>query len=391
MRAAPLNVLLVFLRLGCLSFGGPVAHIAYFRDEFVRRRAWLTDDTFAECVALTQLLPGPGSSQTGMLIGWLAAGPLGAFAAWIGFTLPSAVLMALAALAFGRLPMQAAITHGLLLVAVAVVASAVLTMRASLAPDPARVALALGALLVVLVLPFSLAMPLAIALSALAGAVLLHGRITTAQPSLDLGISRRAGIAILGVFTILLIVLHVAALTTSQPILVLVDTLARVGSLVFGGGHIVLPLLQSQVATAGIVDQHAVLTGYSAAQAMPGPLFTIASYVGAAAFGGALGVRGALAGTVAIFAPSFFLLAGVAPFYRTLAHSERFRAALAGANAGVVGILASAFINPIVSSTVHSIGDTVFALVAFVALYWIKIPSWLLVLLGGLAGFALFR
>lgn len=389
--ARPLEVLAAFLRLGCTSFGGPVAHLAYFRTEFVERRRWLEDATFGECVALTQLLPGPGSSQTGMLIGWLAAGPLGALCAWIGFTLPSAVAMTAIALAAGTPLVTAGWLHALLLVATGVVASAIVTMRHSLAPDAQRLAIALAVLALVLLWPSPAAAPIGILASALAGAFLLRGQIPAAAPKLDLGISRRAGAAILALFILTLVTLEVAARVTQAHPIVLFDLLFRVGSLVFGGGHVVLPLLQTQAAAAGVVSSRAILEGYAAAQAMPGPLFTIASFVGAAAYNGSLGVCGAILGTIAIFAPSFALLAGVAPFYRALATNERFRAALAGANAGVIGLLAGAFVNPIWTSAVHNVLDVCFAGAAFLAVHVLKVPAWAVVLAAAFIGELLFR
>jgi chromate transporter len=388
---SPFEVLLAFLRLGCLSFGGPVAHLAYFRDEFVRRRRWVDDDEFAQCVALTQLLPGPGSSQTGMLLGWIAAGPLGAFAAWVGFTLPSAAIMSGLALAIPHVTTNSGWLHALLLVATAVVASAIVTMRRSLAPDWQRLLFVFGVFAFVLAFPQPVIAPLSIALAAIAGALALYGRIPTTQAHLDLRIGRRAGIAALVLLALVFIALDVAASLTTAHLLVLSNLLFRVGSLVFGGGHVVLPLLQTQVASAGVVDAQAILAGYGAAQAMPGPLFTIASYVGAAAFNGELGVWGALFGTIAIFAPSFFLLPGVAPFYRQLATGERFRAALAGANAGVIGLLGAAFVTPIWSSAVRTPVDAGFVAVAFALLQYARLPSWALVLSGALAGSAIFR
>ncbi|MDE2483202.1 MAG: chromate efflux transporter [bacterium] len=380
-----LEVFLVFLRLGCTSFGGPVAHLAYFHREFVARRRWLDDAAFGECVALTQLLPGPGSSQTGMLVGWLAAGPLGALAAWIAFTLPSAAAMTAIALLAPHGSLHAGAQHGLLVVAAAVVASAIVTMRTTLAPDTARLAFALAVFALVLALPLPIVTPLAIAAAAACGALLLYGRIPTNAPTLDLRVSRRAGTIVFALFLAAFVALAAWAAHGARDA-ALAQTLFRVGSLVFGGGHVVLPLLQTQVASAGLVDQRAILSGYAAAQAMPGPLFTIASYVGARALGS---VQGALLGTLAIFAPSFFLLVGVAPFYRTLASNERFRAALAGANAGVVGLLAAALVTPILATAIHSFADVVVAIAAFFALHVAKLPAWSVVILGALAGFVL--
>ena len=385
-----LDVFWTFLRLGCTSFGGPVAHLAYFRREFVERRAWIDDGTFAQCVALTQLLPGPGSSQTGMLIGWLRAGPGGAFAAWLAFTLPSAVIMTL----FARTTPAGGgggggWLHGLLIVAAAVVASALVALRATLAPDAPRLSIALAVMAATIVLPSPATSPAAIGIAAAVGLAALRPPATSA-PTLDLRVSRAAGAVVLGAFVAALMGLGWWA-SPGSHVALLTDTLFRVGSLVFGGGHVVLPLLQTQAVSAGIVDQRTVLAGYAAAQAIPGPLFTIATYVGACAWRSSLGVPGALLGTIAIFAPSFFLLAGVAPFYRALASNARFRAALAGANAGVVGLLAAALVTPILHTAVHTALDALGALAAFAALRYANIPVWAIVMVAALLGFLLER
>lgn len=385
-----LEVLLAFLRLGCLCFGGPAAHLGYFRDEFVRRRAWLTDAQFAQCVAITQLLPGPGSSQTGMLIGLLRAGWAGAAAAWVGFTLPSALLMtAFALLAPGGFS-HASWLHGLLLVAVAVVAQAILIMRAALAPDAPRLLLAFGTLAAMLAAPYAVTPPLAIACCALLGMLLRDGKRAVFEP-LALPVSRAGAVAAMLCFGALLVALPILAHDTNSPAALLAAKLFDVGSLVFGGGHVVLPLLQSQVVSAGIASPQNLIAGYAAAQAIPGPLFTLSAYIGAIAYNGSLGVSGAAIGTLAIFLPSFFLIAAVAPFYAALAANERFERALSGANAGVVGLLASAFVSPIWTNAIHSYLDVLLAAAAFAALTVFRRPAWLVVALGGAAGLLLFR
>ncbi|HTX58878.1 MAG TPA: chromate efflux transporter [Verrucomicrobiae bacterium] len=385
MTRSPLEVLLAFLRLGATSFGGPIAHLGYFRAEFVERRGWLDEAAFAECVAISQLLPGPSSSQTGILIGWIAAGPPGAAAAWAGFTAPSALLMTAIGLALPRLAIGDRL-HGLLLVAAAVVASAVVTMRATLAPDPPRIALALGTFAAVLLAPAAWSGPLAIALCAGAGALLLHGKIASTPPAVDLRVSRRTGAVAFGAFLLVLVALGAAAAATHAPALVLANEFFRIGSLVFGGGHVVLPLMQSQLSSAGIANPQSILGGYAAAQAMPGPLFTIAAFAGAVAYGGALGWAGALLASLAIFAPSFFLLTAIAPFYASLASNGRFRSALAGANASVVGLLAAALVTPIASSSVRSWLDLLAVVVAFAALQVARAPAWLLVVIAAAVG-----
>jgi chromate transporter len=257
-----LDVFLAFLRLGCTSFGGPIAHLAYFQRELVERRRWLDDAAFGECVALTQLLPGPASSQTGMLLGWLRAGPVGA---WIGFTLPSAILMAAFALALPHANVNAGWLRGLPLVAVAVVASALVSMRGALAPDLVRSLLAIAVFaLILLAPPLPIVTPVAIAGSALVG-LLLPGTRTTAEPKLDLHLTRGAGITALALLVVTFVVLGIWA-ATGAHLAILTNTLFRIGSLVFGGGHVVLPLLQTQAVAAGIVDNPTILAGYAAIQ-----------------------------------------------------------------------------------------------------------------------------
>lgn len=380
-----LEVFAAFLRLGCTSFGGPVAHLAYFRREFVGRRRWIDDGTFAQCVALTQLLPGPGSSQTGMLIGWLRAGAPGACAAWIAFTLPSAILMGVLGAALPHAAMDTGRLHGLLLVAAAVVAAALVSMRAALAPDPIRLCIAFAIMALVLSVRGAFAAPLGIAIAALAGLLLLHGKTGERGATLDLRVSGKTAVMTIAAFAALFFILGAWA-ASGSPAGILSSTLFRIGSLVFGGGHVVLPLLQTQAVSKGIIDQRTILAGYAAAQAMPGPLFSISSFVGAASYGGALGARGALLGTVAMFAPSFFLLAGVAPFYRTLSQSERFHAALAGANAGVVGLLAAAFVTPILTTAIRTPLDAFLAFLAFLALSVTAVPAWALVIVAAICG-----
>jgi chromate transporter len=384
-----LDVFLTFLRLGCTSFGGPVAHLAYFQREFVQRRHWVDDATFGECVALTQLLPGPSSSQTGMLLGWLCAGPPGAVAAWIGFTLPSAVLMTVFALALPRVDVHAGWLHGLLLAAAAVVASAIVSLRRSLVPDLAHAALTIAVLALILAAPFAFVTPLAIGGSALVG-LTLPSTYVASEPRLDLRIPQRGGVTVLLLLVVTFVALRIWA-SHGTHLAILANTLFRIGSLVFGGGHVVLPLLQTQAVLAGIVDSRAILAGYAAAQAIPGPLFTLAAYVGARAWNSSLGVSGALVAVVAIFAPSFFLLAGVAPFYRRLSASGQFRAALAGANAGVVGLLCAAFVNPIFTTAVRTPLDGIVALVAFAAVQYANVPPWVIVILAALFGYIVER
>jgi len=385
-----LEVLLAFLRLGCMSFGGPAAHLAYFREEFVRRRGWLSQAQFAQCISITQLLPGPASSQTGMLIGLLRAGWPGAVGAWIGFTLPSAALMTAFAIYGPRGFAHAGWLHGLLVVAVAVVAQAILTMRRALISDLPQLVFAIATCAAMLLAPYPATAPLAIGLCAAAALAVTRAKTERSEP-LALHRSRRGAIVAAGVFVALLAGLALSARAFHNPYVVLAARLYDVGSLVFGGGHVVLPLLNAEVVHAGMASSQKMIAGYAAAQAMPGPLFTLSSYVGAMVYDGALGVRGAIVATLAIFLPSFLLIAAIAPFYADLAASPRFSRALAGANASVVGLLASAFVAPIWTNAVHTIADGAFAAAAFAALSYARLPAWLVVALAAAAGALVFR
>ncbi len=384
------EVLLAFLRLGCLSFGGPAAHLSYFRDEFVRKRAWITDEQLSQCIAITKLLPGPASSQTGMLIGLMRAGWLGSIAAWLGFTLPSAVLMTGFAIFSPRNLSQQGWLHGLLVVAVAVVALAILTMRRALITDGWRLLFAFSTLAAMLTFPQPATAPIAIALCALAALVVTRANVERVQP-LPLPVTRAGAAVGAALFIILLGALALGARAFGNPYLDLASRLYEVGSLVFGGGHVVLPLLQSEIVHTGMATSSKMIAGYAAAQAMPGPLFTLSSYVGAMVYDGKLGVPGAIVGTIAIFLPSFFLIAAVAPFYAALAGNERFTRALSGANASVVGLLASAFVTPIWTQAIRAPRDGILAAAAFAALAVLRWPPWIVVVLGAAAGVLLLR
>ena len=393
MNASPVGraseVLLVFLRLGCTSFGGPVAHIGYFRAEFVQRRGWLSEASFADLFALCQFMPGPASSQLGMSIGLLRAGWLGMFAAWVGFTLPSALLML--AFAFGVHALgdvsSAAWVKGLKLVAVAVVAQAVWAMAQSLAPDRPRATLAVVAALIALAAPSSFGQIAAIAFGALVGLTLLPKPQTSEAPEhAPFGIAVPRGIAVLALllfFALLVFLPPIAATVGSQP-LRLFDAFYRAGALVFGGGHVVLPLLQSAVVPNGWVSNDAFLAGYGAAQAMPGPLFTFAAYLGAAMIPPPNGVAGGVLGVVAIFAPSFLLVAGLLPFWDTLRRRQAMQAALRGINAAVVGVLLAALYTPVWTAGVHTAAGFGLGLAAFLLLSFWAVPPWIVVVAGAL-------
>jgi chromate transporter len=385
-----LEVFLVFLHLGCSSFGGPVAHLGYYRAELVAKRRWLTEATFADLVALCQFMPGPASSQTGMAIGLLRAGPLGMFAAWFGFTLPSALAMTLFAYGVGAIGdlSHAGWLRGLKLVAVAVVAQAVWGMARSLAPDRARASVAVAACLVCLAIPSSLGQIGAILLGAVIGLTVLPNEAPGADKPVSMGIRIPTSVAVtlLVVFFALLFGLPLLVDAMGGHFVRLVEAFYRAGSLVFGGGHVVLPLLQATVVEPGWVDQNLFLAGYGATQAMPGPIFTFAAFLGAVETPGPNGWIGAIVATVSIFASSFLLVGGLLPFWDTLRHRSGVRAALRGVNAAVVGVLLAALFTPIWTGAVHTSADFGLGLVAFLLLVLWAVPPWLVVLLGAIAG-----
>ena len=388
-----LEVFLVFLRLGCTSFGGPVAHLGYYRAELVAKRRWLSEATFADIVALCQFMPGPASSQTGMAIGLLRGGPLGMVAAWFGFTLPSALAMTLFAYGAGVLGdlSHAGWLRGLKLVAVAVVAQAVWGMARSLAPDRARASVAVAACLVCLAMPSSFGQIAAILLGAVVGIAVLPSHAPEAEAAVSMGVRIPTWLAasLLLVFFVLLFGLPLLADFAGGHLLRLIDAFYRTGSLVFGGGHVVLPLLQATVVEPGWVGQDLFLAGYGATQAMPGPLFTFAAFLGAVEIPGPNGWIGAVVATVSIFAPSFLLVGGLLPFWDRLRHRGGVRAALRGVNAAVVGVLLAALFTPIWTGAVHSSADFGLGLVAFLLLTLWAVPPWLVVLLGAAGGWGL--
>jgi chromate transporter len=387
------EVLLVFLRLGCTSFGGPVAHIGYFRAEFVERRHWLPEASFADLVALCQFMPGPASSQLGMSIGLLRGGPLGMLAAWVGFTLPSA--LAMLAFAYGVQTLgdvsNAAWLKGLKLVAVAVVAQAVWGMAQSLAPDRPRATLAVAAALVALAVPSSVGQIAAIVLGGIVGLTLLPmAAAKDAADHVPLGLNLNRGVAVTAIvlFFVLLLFLPPFASTIDSQALRLFEAFYRAGALVFGGGHVVLPLLQSAVVPSGWVTNDTFLAGYGAAQAVPGPLFTFAAYLGAAMIPPPNGSLGALIAVVAIFAPSFLLVTGLLPFWDTLRRRQGMQATLRGVNAAVVGVLLAALYTPVWTSGVHTPAGFGLALTAFLALTLWALPPWIVVVAGALVASA---
>ena len=395
-RTAPassfVEILLVFLRLGLTSFGGPIAHLGYFRDAFVVRRRWLDEPTYADLVALCQFLSGPASSQVGFAIGVARGRGLhGGLAAWLGFTLPSAlalVLFAQGAASFAG----SGVLHGLKVVAVAVVAQAVWGMARSLCPDRPRAAIAVAAAVAVLLAPGSVGQIAAIAAGGVAGLLLCReaaaapGTAAAAPGHLAFPISRRFGMICLGAFFLLLVLLPLAAAAwPSARAVALADAFYRSGALVFGGGHVVLPLLQSAVVQPGWVGNDAFLAGYGAAQAVPGPLFTVAAFLCDVADGW----TGAVVALLAIFLPGMLVLLGTLPFWDAMRRRPGVQAAMRGVNAAVVGVLLAALYTPVWTGTIHAPGDFALALVAFALLTVWKTPPWIVVLIAAIGGAAL--
>ncbi|NBC12257.1 MAG: chromate efflux transporter [Gammaproteobacteria bacterium] len=380
-----------FLKLGLTSFGGPIAHLGFFRDELVLRRRWLSEAAYADLIALCQFLPGPASSQVGFALGYLRGGLAGALLAWAAFTLPSAALLlafALGADAFGG-PMGQDVIHGLKLVAVAIVAQAVWGMARTLAPDRERATIALAAVIILVSVPTALGQIAAIGAGAVAGTLWCRRVDQRAAGHLPVPISRRAGMLLLALFFGLLLGLPAMVAWWSLPGLALFEVFYRAGALVFGGGHVVLPLLETRLVEPGWVTADAFLAGYGAAQAVPGPLFTVAAYLGAIVEPGPAGLGGAAIALLGIFLPGMLLLLGVLPFWDRLRHYDGARAAMAGTNAAVVGLLAAALYHPVWTSAVASPADFAVALAAFVLLTAWKAPPWLVVAVTLLASVAL--
>jgi len=388
-KGTALEVLLVFLRLGVSCFGGPIAHIGYFRDEFVTRRRWLDEQAYADLVALCQFLPGPASSQTGFAIGLMRAGYLGGLAAWTGFTLPSAFLLLLFAYGVGSLggPLGSGLIHGLKLVAVAIVAQAVWGMARSLCPDRERASIAAMAALLILFSTSSVAQIAAIVLGGVAGLILCRDAPPPTGGHVAMPVSRQAGIvAQVAFFVLLLVALLQGHLSQGLD---LFAAFYRSGALVFGGGHVVLPLLREAFVAPGWVGDDAFLAGYGAAQAVPGPLFTFAAYLGAVSNLSPNGLAGAALGLVGIFLPGMLVLVGMLPFWDAFRVRPEAQAAMRGVNAAVVGILGAALYNPVWTTSVKAPSDLAIALVGFVLLVAWRAPPLVVVVVSALGGIAL--
>jgi len=372
------EVLAVFLRLGLTSFGGPVAHLAYFREEFVARRRWLGEDAYAELVSLCQFLPGPASSQVGIGLGYLRAGLPGALMAWLGFTLPSAVMMT--AFALGLLEsgaVDAGWIAGLKVFAVAIVAHAVWGMARTLCPDSARRAIAIMVAGALLIVPWPQAQLAAMVLAGLVGWLVVRSGTTGGRAALQVRVPRALATAALAAFALLLIGLPLLARAVPFDVVELFSVFYGAGALVFGGGHVVLPLLQAQVVPAGWIGNEAFLAGYAAAQVVPGPLFTFAAFLGAAIpLPG--GVTGAAVAVLGIFLPAFLLVLGALPLWQGVLQRPALRSAVAGVNAGVVGVLLAALITPVATTALTSAPDGVLALAVLGALLSGRVPVWIL-------------
>jgi chromate transporter len=391
-NGSPVEVLLVFLRLGVSCFGGPIAHLGYFREEFVVRRKWLGEHAFADLVALCQFLPGPASSQVGFSIGLLRAGYLGGLAAWTGFTLPSAFILVLFAYGASALSgtVGQGVLHGLKLVAVAIVAQAVWGMARTLCPDRERASIAVIAVVIILFNTSSLAQIGAIALGGVAGLWLCRQALPPPTAGhVALPISRTAGVVALTAFFVLLGGLPLLRTLWASQGIALFEAFYRSGAMVFGGGHVVLPLLREAFVAPGWVSDNTFLAGYGAAQAVPGPLFTFAAYLGAVVSPSPHGLPGAALGLIGIFLPGILILLGTLPFWDAFRKRDQAQAIMRGVNAAVVGLLGAALYNPVWTSSVMTPGDFAIALVGFVLLTVWRAPPLIVVVVGALGGLAL--
>ncbi len=385
------EVFAAFLRLGLTSFGGPVAHLGYFHEDCVVRRKWLDEKTYVDLVALSQFLPGPASTKVAIAIGLLRAGYLGALAAWTGFAMPSAI--ALVAFGYGFASLGHALgsgwLHGLKVAAVAVVANAVLTMMRSLAPDRERATLAVAAAALVLAMPTSFGQVIAIVLGGLVGLFLFRGAPADHYAALPHRVGRGAAIAAIALFFAILIGLPLVTAAIPNHALALFNAFYRAGSLVFGGGHVVLPLLQAAVVPPGWVSNDAFLAGYGATQAVPGPLFTFSAFLGTVMGPAPNGWAGAALCLFAMFLPAFLLVIGPLPFWDALRRESWAQSALRGVNAAVVGLLLAALYRPVWTSGIANAGDFALGVAAFLLLFMWRTPPWLVVVFCALGGAAL--
>lgn len=378
-----LDILRTSLKLGLTSFGGPVAHLGYFKTEYVDKRKWLDDKTYADVIALCQFLPGPASSQVGIAIGMLRGGFLGGVVSWFGFTLPSVFVLVLFALFYQSFTFgDANWIASLKIVAVAVVAHAVLGLGKKLTPDKPRIAIALGAALMMLLFPSAFVQIIIIFIGAGIGYFLYKNKAQPKLSSFTVSISKKQGMLALSILVAMLIGLPILASAFPHMYIQIADTFFRVGSFVFGGGHVVLPMLEQEIVPTGFLTSDEFLAGYGMAQAVPGPLFTFSSYVGTMISG----IVGAVIATVAIFLPSFLLIVGTLPFLSELRKRSSFQGILTGVNASVVGLLMAAFYDPVFTSSILNGADFGLAVILFALLHFWKVPAWLIVIIGVIGG-----
>ncbi|MBN6884880.1 chromate transporter [Cytobacillus horneckiae] len=378
-----LEIFIVSSKLGLTSFGGPIAHLGYFHNEYIRKRKWMDERSYADLVALCQFLPGPASSQVGIGIGVMRAGVAGGIVSFLGFTLPSVITLILFALLIQGFDIgNAGWIHGLKIVAVAVVAHAIIGMANNLTPDLPRKAIALFALVLTLLWQAAFSQIGVILLSAFIGYLLFKETKEEPHTRVDFPISRRFATVCLGLFFGLLVLLPIMREITSWQWIAMFDSFYRSGSLVFGGGHVVLPLLEREFIPTGWLTEEAFLAGYGATQAVPGPLFTFAAYLGTVINGW----TGGLLATTAIFLPAFLLILGTLPFWNILRSHPKVKGALMGVNAAVVGILISAFYHPIWTSSIKEPVDFAFAAILFSMLVYWKLPPWIIVITGAVGG-----
>ncbi|MEC2160793.1 chromate efflux transporter [Virgibacillus halodenitrificans] len=380
------EILLASTKLGLTSFGGPVAHLAYFKEEYIDRRKWLDDRTYADIIAICQFLPGPASSQVGISIGMLRGGLLGGLVSWFGFTIPSVIVLIVFALLYQTFTLDdASFIHSLKIVAAAVVLHALIGLGKKLTPDKTRLAIAIIAASIMLLYPTAWMQILIILGAGLVGLKLFtHLAGTNVQP-FHVNISKKLGLTSLGILISLLILLPILNRFTDNPLVTIFDTFFRVGSLVFGGGHVVLPMIERELVPTGFLTANEFLAGYGMAQAVPGPLFTFSSYLGTMMEG----VLGAVVATIGIFLPSFLLIIAALPFLNELRKRASFQGILMGVNASVVGILLAAFYDPVIKSSILSASDFALAVILFGLLNIWKVPAWLIVILGVVGGYVL--
>ncbi|MYL43637.1 chromate efflux transporter [Virgibacillus salexigens] len=381
-----LEILFTSTKLGLTSFGGPIAHLAYFKDEYIDRRKWLDDKTYADIIAICQFLPGPASSQVGMSIGMLRGGLLGGLISWLGFTVPSIIVLIVFAMMYQTFSLEDAVfIHSLKIVAASVVLHALIGMGQKLTPDKPRIAIALVAATIMLLFPSAWVQILIIVGAGLLGLRLFKDKAESKVQPFSINISKKLGVASLGTLISLLILLPLLNRMSDNPLLNIFDIFFRVGSLVFGGGHVVLPMIEREVVPSGLLTANEFLAGYGMAQAVPGPLFTFSSYLGTMMEG----ITGAIVATVGIFLPSFLLIVAALPFLNELRKKATFQGILMGVNASVVGILLAAFYDPVISSSIFSTADFALAVILFGLLNIWKIPAWLVVLLGVIGGYVI--